>query len=233
MIMKKTNVFIALSLSVVILVTSACASMSNTSKGAIIGGAGGAAVGAGIGALANGGKGAIYGAAIGTAVGAGAGAIIGHKMDKQKAELAAIESAKIEEVKDNNGLDALKVTFEGGILFASGKALLTDAAKASLISFATSLKNNPQTDVAIYGHTDNTGSDAVNQPLSEKRAVAVKDFLVAQGVVNKISAQGLGSTSPVGDNATAEGKKANRRVEINITANAQMIKEAEAAAAKQ
>ena len=72
-----------------------------------------------------------------------------------------------------------------------------------------------------------------NQPLSEKRAVAVKDFLVAQGVVNKISAQGLGSTSPVGDNATAEGKKANRRVEINITANAEMIKEAEAAAAKQ
>lgn len=87
--------------------------------------------------------------------------------------------------------------------------------------------------MAIYGHTDNTGSDAVNQPLSEKRAIAVKEFLVALGVTNKISAQGLGSTSPVGDNATAEGKKANRRVEINITANAQMIKEAEAAAANQ
>ena len=231
--MKKSNVMIALSLSASILVMSSCASMSNTTKGALIGGAGGAAVGAGVGAMANGSKGAIYGAAIGTAVGAGAGAIIGHKMDKQKEELAAIESAKVEEVVDNNGLEALKVTFQGGILFTSGKAILTDEAKASLIPFATSLKNNPQTDVAIYGHTDNTGTDAVNQPLSEKRALAVKDFLVAQGVANKLTAQGLGSTSPIGDNATTEGKKANRRVEINITANAQMFKSAEAEAAKQ
>ncbi len=231
--MKNKNAIVALSLSAIILVTSACASMSNTTKGAVIGGAGGAAVGAGIGALANGKKGAIYGAVIGTAVGTGAGAIIGHKMDKQKKELEAIKNAKTEEVVDNNGLDALKVTFQGGILFASGNATLADEAKASLIPFATSLKNNPLTDVAIYGHTDNTGSDAVNQPLSEKRAIAVKEFLVALGVTNKISAQGLGSTSPVGDNATAEGKKANRRVEINITANAQMIKEAEAAAANQ
>lgn len=138
--MKNKNAIVALSLSAIILVTSACASMSNTTKGAVIGGAGGAAVGAGIGALANGKKGAIYGAVIGTAVGTGAGAIIGHKMDKQKKELEAIKNAKTEEVVDNNGLDALKVTFQGGILFASGNATLTDEAKASLIPFATSLK---------------------------------------------------------------------------------------------
>lgn len=230
--MKKSNVFVAFLLSASILVMSGCASMSNTSKGAIIGGVGGAAVGAGAGALIGKGKGAVIGAAIGGAVGAGAGALIGRKMDKQKAELAAIEGAKTQTVTDNNGLQAIQVTFDGGILFAAGKSVLSESAKTALITFGTSLKNNPLTDVVVEGHTDNTGSDKINQPLSEQRAASVTNFLKGQGVTNKITLVGYGSALPIGDNATLAGKSANRRVEIKITANAEMIKEAEAGTLK-
>ena len=93
--------------------------MSKTGQGALIGAGGGAALGAIVGAIA--GNTAI-GTAIGAAVGAGAGAIIGKKMDKAKKEAEAIQNAQVEEVKDANGLDAVKVTFDSGILFSSGKS---------------------------------------------------------------------------------------------------------------
>lgn len=97
---------------------TACNSMTNTGKGALIGGGGGAAVGAGIGALIGGGKGAGIGSAIGAAVGAGAGALIGNKMDKQQKQLEEqlANQAKVEQTTDQNGLQAIKVTFDGGIL---------------------------------------------------------------------------------------------------------------------
>ena len=95
-----------------------CNSMTNTGKGALIGGGGGGALGAGIGALIGGGKGAAIGAAVGAAVGTGAGALIGKKMDKQAAELKQqLAEADVETVTDQNGLQAIKVTFPGGILF--------------------------------------------------------------------------------------------------------------------
>ena len=97
------------------MVAGGCASMSGTLKGGLIGGGGGTDVGAGIGALAGGGKGAAIGAGVGLALGATAGALIGRKMEKQKAELAAIEGAEVETVTDTNGLDAIKVTFDTGI----------------------------------------------------------------------------------------------------------------------
>ncbi|MEI7677364.1 MAG: OmpA family protein [Bacteroidales bacterium] len=226
--MKKSNVFVSLLLSGTILFMSGCSTMSNTAKGSLWGAGGGAALGAGIGALLGKGKGAVIGAAIGTAVGAGAGALIGKKMDKQKAELAAIEGAKTEEIVDINGLKALKVTFDSGILFNTGKSELSSNSKTALSQFASSIKNNPQTDVLIQGHTDNTGSDKVNIPLSEKRASSVTDFLKMQGVNNKVVASGLGSTKPVADNSTVDGRTQNRRVEVYISANDQMIKAAEA-----
>jgi outer membrane protein OmpA-like peptidoglycan-associated protein len=226
--MKKSNVFVSLLLSGTILFMSGCSTMSNTAKGSLWGAGGGAALGAGIGALLGKGKGAVIGAAIGTAVGAGAGALIGKKMDKQKAELAAIEGAKTEEIVDINGLKALKVTFDSGILFNTGKSELSANSKTALSQFASSIKNNPQTDVLIQGHTDNTGSDKVNIPLSEKRASSVTEFLKIQGVNNKVVASGLGSTKPVADNSTVDGRTQNRRVEVYISANDQMIKAAEA-----
>lgn len=225
--MKLNNLFLATLLCVAILFNG-CASMSNTAKGGIIGGASGAAVGAGIGALAGKGKGAVIGAAVGTAVGATAGVLIGKKMDKQKAELEKIEGAKVETVTDANDLQAIKVTFDSGILFATNKSSLNAASKTALSNFANSLKNTPETDVTIYGHTDNTGSQAVNERVSLKRAQSVADFLAENGIVaSRTTVEGLAFSNPVADNATEAGRAQNRRVEVFITANENMIKQAE------
>ena len=160
------------------MVLSGC-NVSNTAKGTAIGAGGGAALGAIIGKIAGN---TAVGAIIGGAVGAGAGAIIGHKMDKAKKEAEAVQNAQVESVKDANGLDAVKVTFDSGILFATNKADLNAASKSSLQQFANVLKQNADCDVAIIGHTDNTGSDAINNPLSEKRAMSVSNYLRSLGV---------------------------------------------------
>lgn len=202
--------------------------MSNTGKGAIIGGGGGAALGAGIGAIFGKGKGAAIGAAVGAAVGAGAGALIGKKMDKQKKELEAINGAKVESVTDANNLDAIKVTFDNGILFATGKSALSSSAKKSLAEFATSLINNPQTNVQIYGHTDNTGTRAVNEKLSKERANSVLTYLKNAGVsTSRMVSEGFAYDQPIADNSTEAGRAQNRRVEVFISANQDMINAAE------
>lgn len=205
--------------------------VSNTAKGTAIGAGGGAVVGAIIGKIAGN---TAVGAAIGGAVGAGTGAIIGHKMDKAKKEAEAVKNAQVETITDANGLEAVKVTFDSGIMFATNKADLNASSKTSLQQFATVLKNNSACDVAIYGHTDNTGSDAINNPLSVNRANSVSNYLKSLGVpASQIkTVDGMGSASPVADNATAEGRKQNRRVEVYMYASEQMIKEANAEAAK-
>ncbi len=208
-----------------------CSSFTNTGKGALIGGGGGGAVGAGVGALIGGGKGAGIGAAVGAAVGAGVGALIGNKMDKQQKQLEEQlgKQAQIEETTDQNGLRAIKVTFEGGILFPTGKYTLNQQAKADLSRFAQSLKENPDTNVQIYGFTDNTGSFAVNEKLSGQRAEAVLSYLANAGVSpTRLSAQGIPMADYVASNDTPEGRAQNRRVEIYISANEDMIKKAEA-----
>ena len=209
---------------------TACSSMTQTGKGALIGGGGGAALGAGLGAIIGGGKGAGIGSAIGAAVGAGAGTLIGHKMDKQQKQLEEElgKQATVEKTTDQNGLQAIKVTFEGGILFPTGKYTLSPQAQADLARFANSLKNNPDTNVQIYGFTDNTGSFAVNQRLSGERADAVMSFLANSGVSpTRLSAQGIPMADYVASNETAAGRAQNRRVEIYITADANMIRQAQ------
>lgn len=225
--MKRTNLIGSILLSTAI-IFSGCAGMKSSTKGGLIGGASGAALGAGIGALAGGGKGAAIGAAVGTAVGASAGMVIGKKMDQQKAELEKIEGAKVETVTDANNLKAIKVTFESGILFATGKSELSAQSKNALLKFAESLKNTPETDVTVVGHTDNTGSRNINDKLSLDRAKSVVNFLSNNGVVkDRITFNGRAWDEPVADNATAEGRAQNRRVEVFITANETMIKQAE------
>ena len=220
--MKKTS-FGAIALSAVLLLSSCGA--SNTVKGGGIGAGAGAALGAGIGAIAGGGKGAAWGAGIGAVLGGTAGVVVGKKMDKQKAELEQINGAQVESINDGQ---AIKVTFESGILFATNSSSLNTASQSSLTQFATSLKNNPDTDVQIIGHTDNTGSDAINNPLSEKRAQAVYNFLVQKGVGgSRLTSSGMGSTQPVADNSTATGRTQNRRVEVFIIPNEKMIKDAQ------
>ncbi len=209
--------------------------MTQTGKGALIGGGGGAAVGAGLGALIGGGKGAGIGSAIGAAVGAGAGALIGNKMDKQQKELQQElgQQATVEKTTDQNGLQAIKVTFEGGILFPTGKYSLNPQAQADLTRFAASLRQNPDTNVQIYGFTDNTGSFAVNQKLAGERADAVLSYLANSGVTpSRLSAQGIPMADYVASNDTAAGRAQNRRVEIYITANKDMIAKAEAGTLK-
>lgn len=221
--MKHVSFFSAMLLSIAVLFSSCGA--SNTLKGTGIGAGAGGALGAGIGAILGGGKGAAWGAGIGAVVGGSAGAVIGHKMDKQKAELERIKGAQVESI--NNG-EAIKVTFESGILFPTNSSTLSSASKTALDNFATSLINNPDTDVKIYGHTDNTGSDAVNNPLSEKRASAVYGYLTQRGVAGaRLASQGVGSTQPVADNSTAAGRTQNRRVEVYILPNAKMLQDAQ------
>ena len=221
--MKKTNSIVAMFLSAAILLSSCGA--SNTVKGTAIGTGAGAAAGAGVGAVIGGGKGAAWGAGIGAVVGGVAGAIIGNKMDKQKRELEALENAKVEAINDG---EALKVTFESGLLFATGSSDLNPAVRSSLIIFANSLKNNPDTYIVINGHTDNTGTDQLNNRLSVERAVSVKTFLMAQGVAEpRMATAGLGRYQPIATNETVEGRALNRRVEVFINPNEKMIRDAQ------
>lgn len=226
---------IALLCGAFLLGQTSCGTMTNTGKGALIGGGSGAAAGAGIGALIGGGKGAGIGAAIGAAVGAGAGTLIGNRMDKQQKELQQqlAEQAKVEETTDANGLRAIKVTFDGGILFPTGKSTLNPQAQADLTRFAQSLISNPNTNVNIYGFTDNTGSFEANERVASARAAAVMSFLANKGVpATRLHAEGIPMADYVATNETAEGRAQNRRVEIYITADQEMIRQAEAGTLK-
>ena len=219
--MKKIK-FMALFLSMA-LVFGSCGSMNNTAKGGVIGGGSGAALGAIIGGIAGKGKGAAIGAAVGTAVGAGAGVLIGRKMDKKAAK---IKDAQVEQVTDNNGLAAVKVTFPSGILFAFNSSALSAASKQSLAEFANILKEDPTVDVAIIGHTDKVGSYEANQKVSANRAYAVENYLQACGVkpyqFKKVEGVGYSQYNE------SETPEQNRRVEIFMYASEQMIKNAEA-----
>jgi len=203
--------------------------MSNLGKGTLIGTGAGAAIGAGIGYLIGGdGKSAAIGAGIGTAVGAGTGAIIGNQMDKKAAELAALENAQVETVTDINGLKAIKVTFDSGILFDFNKSTLKPEAKASLDKFADEMADMSHTNITVYGHTDNIGTAAANKKVSDQRANSVAKYLTQKGIAkDRIWAEGLSYDFPVGDNATEEGRAQNRRVEIYVSANEEMVKDAE------
>lgn len=223
--MKKFE-FTALLLSAALLLGSCGA--SNTVKGGAIGAGGGATLGAIIGGIAGkNGKSALIGAAIGTAVGGGAGALIGRKMDKNAAAAAQIEGANVEQVTDNNGLSAVKVTFESGILFGFNSSTLSEKSKKSLQEFSGILKSDPTLDIAIIGHTDKVGTVEANQTVSTKRAEAVSNYLQMCGVSRTQfkTVEGVGF-SQYDNSMTADQ---NRRVEVIMYASAQMIKDAEAA----
>lgn len=201
---------------------SGCGSMNNTAKGGLIGAGSGAALGLLIGHFA--GNKAI-GAAVGTAVGAGAGVIIGKRMDNAAEAAAQVQNATVETITDANNLTAVKVTFDSGVLFATNKYDLNADAKSNLAQFANVLKEYNDADVAIYGHTDSTGSDAINDPLSVNRANSVASYLKSLGVSSAQikSVEGFGSKEPVADNSTAAGRAQNRRVEVYMYASEAMI----------
>ena len=213
---------------VAILLFSNCATMNNKGKGALIGGGSGATLGAIIGGIAGKGKGAAIGAAIGTAVGTGVGVAIGHKMDKKAEEAAKISGADVEKITDANGLDAVKVTFESGILFGFNSSTLNAKSKASLSEFAEVLKADPDLDIAVFGHTDKVGTVEANEKVSLKRAQSVQNYLQKCGVTSGQfkEVKGLGFT----EYNEAETAEQNRRVEVIMYASKKMIEEAQAAA---
>jgi len=233
--------FYALGLCAALLFNSC--NMNNTAKGGLIGGSSGAALGGALGAIlaksGNKGKWAGIAGAVGAAAGTTAGILIGKKMDKAKAEAEKIANAQVESVTDGNGYQAVKVTFDSGILFQTGKSALNAVAQSSLNNFASNvLIPNSDMSVGIIGYTDNQGwknstadqSKQKNQQLSQQRAQAVSSYLMKQGVTNAQIKEvaGLGEDNPVADNSTAAGQAQNRRVEVYLYASDEMIKAAEA-----
>lgn len=230
----KNSKLIALLMSALVLFTGC--NMSNMAKGGLIGGGSGAAVGAGVGYLiGKNAKGTAIGAAVGAAVGTGAGLLIGKKMDKaKKAAAAAAAAAQVESVKDANGLDAVKVTFDNGILFQVGKSNLQSPAMTELRNFAAKVLNvYTDCDVAIQGFASSDGSDETNLTLSQSRANSVKNYLTNNCGVNASqikSATGFGEDPNylIYDANGKENKEASRRVEVYLYASEAMINAANA-----
>jgi len=201
------------------LVTS-CDSLTKTQKGTAIGAGAGGTIGALIGRKAGN---TALGAIIGGAIGGTAGAFIGRNMDRQAAQIKqTVPGAEV--VREGEGII---VKFSAGILFDIDKTNLQPQAKTDINQLAASLKSNPETNILVVGHTDNTGTAAHNMDLSIRRAEAVKAYAIAGGIdPARLSTQGKGDTEPIADNTTVDGRSQNRRVEIVIVANDQMKNQA-------
>ena len=198
-------------IAVAALILSGCQSAQenpNTAKGAGIGAVAGGLIGAAIGnQQGNSGK----GAAIGAVVGAGLGGVIGNRMDKQAKELEKVAETKRTE-------QGLITKLKSDILFETGKSDLKDQARANLAEMATIMKKYPENVLTIKGYTDSTGSAKTNEALSQQRAMAVKNQLVANGLpAGVITTMGMGPSNPVADNSTESGRQQNRRVEVEVT----------------
>lgn len=211
-------IFILLS---VLIIFPACKSLNKTQKGTAIGAGAGAAAGALIG---GGGKSSVIGALIGAVVGGSAGYLIGNNMDKQaEAIKQAVPDAQVERVGEG-----INMTFNSGLLFKINSSDLSDAAKVNLKDVSAVFIKYPETNILIEGHTDNTGTDEYNIELSKKRAYAVSDYLLTQGVSqSRLIIKWYGKDQPKYPNDTDANRKLNRRVEVGVMANNQMKKDAE------
>ena len=195
-----------------------CANMTETQKttgtGAAIGAVAGAAVGAATGG--GGGKRVATGAAVGAAVGAGGGYLWSKHMERQKAAMEeATRGTGINVSRTND--DRLKLDVPSDFSFDTGRYDIKPNMRPVLDRFATTLNENPVTAVTIIGHTDSTGTDAINNPLSVNRADATRDYLAARGVNSgRMTIDGRGSREPIADNSTVSGRAMNRRVEIFV-----------------
>ena len=213
--MTSSNTRRALSLLIVAgtIGTSACASMSQKERGAVIGAGAGAAIG---GVIGNQTGSTARGAIIGAVVGGAAGAIIGHQMDQQAKEIdQSIPGAKVERVGEG-----IQVTFESGLLFDFDSDVIKPTAASNLQELARSLNKFPNSNILIVGHTDSQGDDAYNMALSQRRSNSAAAYLRAQGVPStRLSTSGRGEAEPVASNDTDAGRAQNRRVEVAIYAS--------------
>jgi len=214
--MNKLTITSITSAALVALTLSGCANMSETQSDTAKGAGIGAVAGALLGAATGGSKGAATGAVLGGAVGAGGGYIWSKKMQDQKAAMeraTAGTGVAVSQTTDNR----LKLDIPSDVSFDVGRSAIKPNFAPILNQFATSLNQNPVTTVTIIGHTDATGSDAINNPLSIDRADSARDYLVSRGVARtRIATDGRGSREPVADNNTQQGRDKNRRVEIYV-----------------
>ena len=210
---KTISIFLVLGL------LAGCSSMQNMNKqqkGTAAGAAGGALLGAAVS------KGSIWGILAGAAIGGAAGNLIGKKMDRQAKELTqAVPTAEVSRVGEG-----INMTFDASLAFKINSAEISDSYKKDLNAAASVFKNYKDTNIHIEGHTDDTGSEEYNMALSERRAMAVRDYLIAQGVdASRLTAEWYGETQPKYPNDEANRAK-NRRVELAIYANDEMIADA-------
>jgi len=160
-------------------------------------------------------------------VGEDAVSIIGYIMEQKASDMSGIGDVSVETITDSRGYEAIKVTFDSGILFETGKYSLNEDAKEALSAFVEEMRELPETNITVYGHTDNTGSAAVNERVSLQRAKSVSDYLKRLGIeAHRIVHEGKSFREPIADNSTAEGRRINRRVEVFVYANDSMIRQA-------
>ena len=188
--------------------------MSDTQRRAAIG-AGAGALGGAVLSSATGGK-AGTGAVLGAGVGALGTYIWSQNMEKQKREMEQATQGTgigVTQTQDNR----LKLDIPSDISFDTGRADISRNFAPVLDRFANSLRDNQNTDVRIVGHTDNTGSDAINNPLSMDRAASTRNYLTSRGISgSRIQVEGRGSYEPIASNNTSDGRSRNRRVEIFV-----------------
>ena len=206
--------YLITSVAAVVILATGCAEMSDTQRRT--------ATGAGVGALAGAVLSSATGGRAGTGavVGAGVGAlgtyIWSQNMERQKREMEQATQGTgiaVTQTQDNQ----LKLDIPSDISFAVGRSDIQSNFAPVLDRFAEGLRNNPNTDVRIIGHTDNTGSDAVNNPLSLERAASTRNYLTGRGIDGRrISIEGMGERQPIATNDTADGRSRNRRVEIYV-----------------
>lgn len=224
----KQTALVALALTMVISLGSceATRNANNKQKGAVIGATGGAVLGAILGNnVGKGGNGAL-GAVIGGVVGGGAGVLIGDKMDRQAKKIEQeIPGAQVERVDDG-----IVVTFDenSGVYFDTAKYAVNVASQAMLDKLANVLKEYPDTNVLVVGHTDSVGADAMNMTLSKNRAMSVTDYFVQNKGLSsgRFTTNWYGEEAPIADNSTAEGRAKNRRVNLAIIPNEKMKNDA-------
>ncbi|NKI25869.1 OmpA family protein [Arenibacter sp. 6A1] len=225
--MKK---LIVCSLSAIIILASfsSCTAVKNTNKkqrGAAVGAAGGAVIGGVIGNNVGNKKNTALGAIIGAVVGGVAGGYIGDRMDRQ-AERIEEEIPGAEVTRVGEGIN---VTFneDAGVYFDTNKATVKGTSATTLDRLIGILKEYPDTNILVEGHTDSAGAEEYNYNLSRQRAQSVTDYLVSKGISSgRLTTNWYGETQPKADNATAEGKAKNRRVELVIVANEKLKQEA-------
>jgi len=198
------------------LLVAGCANMTETQRGAAQGAGIGALGGAVLGGITDGRKGATRGAVIGGALGGAGGYVWSQRMEEQKRAMeqaARGTGVEVTQTADNQ----LKLEVPSDVSFAVNRADIQPNLRPVLDRFAQTLNQNPAATVRVIGHTDSTGTDTINDPLSVNRAASVRDYLAVRGVSpQRVQIDGRGAREPVASNATDVGRAQNRRVEIFV-----------------